>query len=166
MREPMLRFYNASARRFLKLALVSQLGMTSGCGKAGSSMPPPNETSTSPPARSAPDQSADQVDPIDRLAARLASSPLWENGLSPKIELPPTADAKQIVAAVFGNVSFEQGRVTRPTILRTRKVSIGEREYLATVVETNLGRKILLYQYQGPSIGWWTRVYEENSPRP
>jgi hypothetical protein len=103
---------------------------------------------------------------VDRLAGRLASSPLWENGLFPKIDLPPSADVGQIVAAVFGNGSSDHGRVMVPRIQRTRMVSIADREYQAAVVETNSGRKILLYRYQGPTIGWWTRIYEEDSARP
>jgi hypothetical protein len=103
------------------------------------------------------------VDPIDRLAARLASTPLWNNGLSPQIDLPPTAATDEVVAAVFERVSFDQGRATRHETLRTKPVSIGgdPREYVAVLVETNFGRKIVLLRYEGQSIGWWSRVFDE-----
>jgi hypothetical protein len=101
-------------------------------------------------------------DAIDRLVARLSKNPLWINGLSPNIELAETTPTKDVVAKVFDAVSFDQGKVTRHTILRERKVTIGQepRPYTAVLVDTNLGRKVVLVQHQGKS-GWWSRVFPE-----
>jgi hypothetical protein len=47
--------------------------------------------------------------------------------------------------------------------LRSKKVKIDgplPDDYIAALVETDLGEKIVLFQYGNTSTGWWTRVYD------
>jgi hypothetical protein len=88
---------------------------------------------------------------------RLSASPFWSNGLSPKVDLPPTASVDDVIAGVFERTSLDRGRVTSYVIVETRRVSIvgAFQEFHAVLLDTNLGRQIALLQYQGPSVGWW-----------
>ena len=103
------------------------------------------------------------ADPITQLVERLsASHGLWRNGLFPSLGLAENASNEQIVARVFEVSTFDQGRVTEHRILQTRHVQIptGQQElYIAILVETNIGRKIVLVKFDGPAAGWWSRVY-------
>jgi hypothetical protein len=101
-------------------------------------------------------------DAIDELLERLSkTSGLWINGVSPILESPKDASHAEVVAEMFTKISFDEGRVNEHTIVEKRKVTIpsgGLDQYIATIVDTNLGRKIVLLQYQ-QSAGWWTRIY-------
>jgi hypothetical protein len=58
---------------------------------------------------------------------------------------------------------FDEGHVKRYKILEIKKVTIDgplPDDYIAALVETDLGEKIVLFQYSNASIGWWTRVYD------
>jgi len=54
---------------------------------------------------------------------------------------------------------FEAGLLERYEILETRKVPIGDLpgNYVAVLVDTNLGRMIVLLQYNRGH--WWGRIY-------
>ncbi|MGA2867154.1 MAG: hypothetical protein ABSF95_21975 [Verrucomicrobiota bacterium] len=118
--------------------------------------PEPSVTA-SEPAKVAPD-------PIQRLVARLSSSHgLWQNGLFPKLDLPATASTEQVVSRVFQMSGFDKGHVTTHRILETRQVRIpGSLPdiYTAVLVDTDLGKKIVLLKHEGPAAGWWSRVYD------
>lgn len=43
---------------------------------------------------------------------------------------------------------------------RSTRSQSGE-TYLTLLVETNLGQKIVLLQYQGAAAGWWSRVFDD-----
>lgn len=103
------------------------------------------------------------TDSIDRLALRLSASPLWTNGSFPKLDLSESASVDQVLARMFERISFDPGRVTTHTISKTRTVHIGAgtNEYTAVLVDTNVGRKIVLLQWQGTHMGWWTRAFDE-----
>jgi hypothetical protein len=103
-------------------------------------------------------------DSIDRLMARLSSyHGLWQNGAFPKLDVPATASTEQVVIRVFQKISFDKGRVAKSSILETRQVRIPGSlpdEYTAVLVETDLGRKIVLLQHVAEPLGWWSRVYD------
>jgi hypothetical protein len=104
------------------------------------------------------------ADSIDRLIAKLSSSHgLWQNGMFPKLDLPATASTEQVVTQVFQKTSFEKGRVAKSRIVQARQVRIQDswpNEFTAVLVETDLGRKIVLLQYVSERLGWWSRVYD------
>ena len=103
------------------------------------------------------------ADPISQLVERLsASHGLWRNGLFPSLGLAKSASNDQIVARVLELSTFDKGRVTEHRILQTRHVQISAEQqelYVAILVETNIGRKIVLVKFIGPEAGWWSRVY-------
>jgi hypothetical protein len=103
-------------------------------------------------------------DPIDALVAQLTrTGGMWLNGLSPVLELPENASTEELVAEFFQKVSYEQGQIKSHTIADSRRVTITpgifDDQYTAVLVDTNLGRKILLLQYSKNG-GWWSRVYD------
>ena len=102
-------------------------------------------------------------DPITRLVGRLAASPDWRSGTYPSLELPATASTDQVLARVFEMTSFEHGRVKQHRILETRVVQIADglpHAFIAVLVRTELGDKIVLMQLGGPPTDWWSRVYD------
>ncbi len=106
-----------------------------------------------------------QPDSIEALVTQLSSSHLmWKNGLFPTLDLPATASIEQILERVFQLSGFEKGHVSSHRILETRQVRIGESSseatYTAVLVDTDLGRKIVLLQYLSTSESWWSRVYD------
>jgi len=99
-------------------------------------------------------------DAIDTLVRRLASDPMWMNGLAPTIDLPRSATPAQVVATALQLGGFTQGRGKPFRIIANRAVRIDREtaDYEAVLVETALGRKIVLLSYA--SNGWWTRVFD------
>ena len=99
-------------------------------------------------------------DPVDQLVNDLSSSHgLWEKGLFPIIKLPATAPIGEVVSEVL------ERQVASYKILRVRQVHIrGSLPdlYTAVIVQTNVGEKIVLFQYQLPAFGWWSRVEDAN----
>ncbi len=103
-------------------------------------------------------------DPIDALVAQLSKAGgIWVNGITPVLDFPETTPTAEIVAAYFQKVSFSEGEITSQTLQEVRQVRIADslpnEQYTAALVETNLGRKILLMQYSQHS-GWWCRVFD------
>jgi len=96
-------------------------------------------------------------DPIDRLVQSLPSNGLWTNGLFPKIMLPATADASQVIAECMVGAHIE-----KYSILEIRDVAVAglSVKYLAVLVDSTAGQKIVLMQYASPASGWWTRIYD------
>ncbi len=144
---------------------VCLLLLACGCGKCGSKdavicqkLP----TSDKPTSTSAPSgmtaTTAPAPDSIDRLVSRLSSlHGLWQNGLAPAIELPPTATAQEVVSKVLA------GQVTSYKIVKIRSVRIPDslpELHTAVIVETNDGEKIVLFRYEGQAFGWWSRIYD------
>jgi hypothetical protein len=109
-------------------------------------------------------------DPISRLVDRLSrSNGLWINGASPVLDLPDAASTEQLLQRVFERTGFDAGRVTAHTLLTVRDVRIPvgsvSETYTAALVDTNLGRKIVLLQHATPTGGWWSRAYDAD-PKP
>jgi hypothetical protein len=59
---------------------------------------------------------------------------------------------------------FDQSHIKTYRIIEIRKVKIRGSlpdDYSAALIDSDLGKKIVLFQYQGPDVGWWTRVYDQ-----
>ena len=123
---------------------------------------------------------AAKSDPIATLVETLSASHLWRNGIFLSVELPATASADEVIAGMFEKLSLDEGQVTRYRILETRLVQIPKNlpytnipgvrttetlpyTYIAALVRTDYGDKIVLLKYRGPQIGWWSRVYDPQS---
>lgn len=103
-------------------------------------------------------------DAIDQLVTKLsATHGLWINGVSPILALPASASVEQVLVRVFEMTGFDRGHVTSHQMLTSRKIEIAggpTGSYTAVLVDTNLGRKIVLLQRAERSTDWWSRVYE------
>jgi hypothetical protein len=142
----------------------------SACNKPAPPTPPATATQTTPapptsepapaPTASASAQPAD--DPISKQIASFDPYGLWTNGTSPKIDLPATASTEEVLTAMFGRVGFDKGHVKTHRVAEEREVHVGKdpTAYRAVLVETDLGRKVVLLRYESPATGWWTRAYD------
>lgn len=105
-------------------------------------------------------------DPIDHLVADFSKSyGLWENGFFPSLGLPQTAPPEQVIKKTFQMTGFNNGHVSDYEILKTRQVRIpgsSQDLYTAAMVRTDLGEKIVMFKYDGPHVGWWSRIYDAN----
>lgn len=90
---------------------------------------------------------------------------MWQNGGFPRLELLRTASVPDVVAMVLTKVGFDAGRVKTHRILETHVVGIGGERYTAVLLDTDLGRKIMLLRYGSPS-GWWSRVFDAAGATP
>jgi hypothetical protein len=80
--------------------------------------------------------------------------------------LPEEASNVQLVSRILALSSFDAGRVSRHRIVETRQIRVpGELGDLCTaiLVDTNLGRKIVILRFSGPAVGWWSRVYDADA---
>lgn len=138
------------------------LGMHGTCCAKDDTPSMPAPSASTPPLANAANHST-PMNSIDRLITKLSASPLWTNGIFPTLELPEVTTTERVVQRVFETISFDQGKIAKYAIIEERAVRIGAdpREYTAVLVDTNLGRKIALLQWQGEKIGWWSRVFEE-----
>jgi hypothetical protein len=102
-------------------------------------------------------------DPMDAfLGALAADHGLWLNGIDSSVALKAT-NTEQAVVETLRAAKFEAGLLERYEILETRKVRIGDLpgNYVAVLVDTNLGRMIVLLQYNRGH--WWRRVYDASA---
>lgn len=105
----------------------------------------------------------EKPDPIDQLVAKLSATDglgSWVNGSFPVIRLPETATPEQILEQVFKFTGFDKGHVKDFKILQSRNVQITGGSYTAAEVQTDLGKKIVLFTAGGA----WSRVYDANEP--
>ena len=103
-------------------------------------------------------------DPISVLTNRLNDEVggLWINGTYPIIHLPATATTTDVLNEAIKKTGFDEGHIKKYKILTTRTVSLragNTNEYCALLIDSDLGRKILLMRYEGEITGWWTRFY-------
>jgi hypothetical protein len=108
---------------------------------------------------------ATKPDAIDLFVANLsAENGMWENGMD-AIRVTQATTPEEVVSETFRMAEFERGRVTNYQILKIRKVHIdySPDTYTAVLVDTNLGRMIVLMEYiqvKGTTPGhWWRRIY-------
>ena len=104
-------------------------------------------------------------DAIDLFVANLsADNGVWQNGFDTDLATKATTP-KEVVSETFRIAEFERGRVTNYQILKIRKVHIDypPDTYTAVLVDTNLGKMIVLMQYikgkDSTSGHWWRRIY-------
>jgi len=118
-------------------------------------------------------------DPIDNLVTQLSASEDWFNGIYPEVSLPKTASIKQVLIKVFPMAGVDSGHLTKYEILESvtsykilkiRQVyiqpapgNVPPESYIAVLVQTNLGEKIVLLKYGGDIPDWWSRVYDANT---
>lgn len=116
-----------------------------------------------PDRSAAAEHAAAKNDPITTLVEKLSASHVWQNGMYPILGLPATASTDEVIARVFEMTSFQEGRAKRYRILETRLVQISENlayTYLAALVRTDFGDRIVLLKYGDSRTGWWSRVYD------
>ncbi|MGD1085486.1 MAG: hypothetical protein ABSA47_12165 [Verrucomicrobiota bacterium] len=101
----------------------------------------------------------------DHPSVRESSTGGWSSGGFPILGLPDTAPTEEVVLKALQMSRF-QG-VTSLKILEIRQVHIPTRSFdlhppatTAALVDTNLGRKIVLFNYTSQPLGWLSRVYE------
>jgi hypothetical protein len=104
-------------------------------------------------------------DAIDLFVANLsADHGLWQNGMDGD-RVTKAASPEEVVSETFRIAEFQRGRVTNYQILKIRKVHIDypPDTYTAVLVDTNLGKMIVLMQYikgkDSTSGHWWRRIY-------
>ncbi len=104
---------------------------------------------------------------IDQLVAKLSSNDVWMSGYFTPVDLPQTASAGDVVERVFldrRSLSRWLPTVTTYHIVSVQQVYIasiiGEKNFAAVVVDTNLGQKIVLLQYIAGMKSWWSRIYD------
>lgn len=100
-------------------------------------------------------------DPIGRLVQKLNETHgEWINGLSPALDLPPTASNDEVLLRIISR----SGLGTNVRTLEMRKdcliqvINPKEDHFTAALVEVDAGKRIILFRRKGDS--WWSRVYE------
>lgn len=94
-----------------------------------------------------------------------AEGGLWVNGLDQNT-VPDPSSPGEVVSVTFRTADFQTGHVTHYKVLETRRVHIGEfpDPYIAVLVETNLGKMIVLMQHERATKihqgDWWRRIYD------
>ena len=109
-------------------------------------------------------------DAIDLFVANLsADHGMWVNGVD-AFHMTQAVTPEEVVSETLRTAKFGAGLMTSYQILNIRKVHIGEfpDTYTAALVDTNLGRMIVLMQYirgKDSTPGhWWRRIYDVNPP--
>ncbi|HLX96148.1 MAG TPA: hypothetical protein VKU37_10435 [Verrucomicrobiae bacterium] len=101
-------------------------------------------------------------DPIDRLMTQVPFEDVASYLCQP-VDLTSNASPEQVVAALSRRGTFQDDRITSFKILEARRVHSRQKGaesvyYSAVLMESNLGRKIVLLQ---PSnTGWWYKIYD------
>ncbi len=99
-------------------------------------------------------------DPIDTLVAKLNTTyGMWINGEYPPIELPSDATVEAVLAQAVNLWGFDQGHINTYRIQKVRQVLLDTETYSAALVESDLGKKILLFKHERDN-HWWTRFYD------
>ena len=104
-------------------------------------------------------------DPISALTKQLNTDDgeMWINGEYPVIHLPAYASTTDVLNEAVKMTGFDAGHIKNYKILTTRVVSLDDgnaHEHLAILIDSDLGRKIVLTRYESPITGWWTRFYD------
>ncbi len=106
---------------------------------------------------------APRSDPIAALAKKLNSDPMWPNGKAPFISLSSNAAPKEVVASAVKMWGFDSGHIKRFEIVEVRTIRLDAMPNCsAALIESDLGRKILLFRYEPHEkmSFWWTRFYD------
>jgi hypothetical protein len=103
------------------------------------------------------------------VAGLLADGGMWANGVD-VIRVTKAITPESVALETIRMAKFEAGLMTSYRILKLREVHIGEfpDTYAAALVDTNLGRMIVLMQYlkaKDSTPGyWWRRIYDASLP--
>jgi hypothetical protein len=81
-------------------------------------------------------------------------------GMYSPMRLPRTASPEQLIARIIETTSFAGGKVKTYQAAEVRMVRISGVPYTAVLIETNVGRKIVLLRYEEHVAGWWSRIYD------
>jgi hypothetical protein len=103
------------------------------------------------------------LDAIGKVEAFIKDSPVWTNGLSPEIHLPPSAKPGEVMDAYFKIASFDEGKVTSFEILATRTIATSSTQddpYTAVSFTCDQGDWVMVMRHEGGAIGWWTKVFD------
>jgi hypothetical protein len=106
-----------------------------------------------------------KTDPIEHIVRKESSNPTFQSGLTSLLRLPATAIPEQVTLNVLGESK------TNIIISEIRHVHISYRgvqlpaeftNYIAVLVDTKSGRKVVLLQYQNDKHmpGWWSQTYD------
>jgi hypothetical protein len=88
---------------------------------------------------------------IDKLVAKLSSTPLWRDGIALNIELPQNTPTEKVLLKVLPDSK----------IIEKKSVQINNEKlgtYTAYLVESKSEKKIVLMEYV-KNVGWWARTY-------
>ena len=111
--------------------------------------------------------------PIDRIVKEESANGTFPSGIFTPIYLPATASIREVTSNVLARATAPS-TVTNITILQVQHVTIDFENmskellpfgptYTAVLVNTTLGQKVVLLQYEGSSTNspsyWWNRVY-------
>jgi hypothetical protein len=103
------------------------------------------------------------TDPIIHLVVSLSGDGLWANGVMARIDLPAEATPEQLVPrALQYEVKKQNYRIIR--IVHVEQVRIdpwaNSPKYTAVLVHGEPSDKIVLLLYEGPTVGWFNRVFD------
>jgi hypothetical protein len=143
---------SAGMRLALSLLIIS---VSAGCATKSE---PPTVAVAPPPAILT--HKVEASDPIDRVIARFNG--LSMNGLVSGLELPSTASPEEVVKNALEKAEQRIGRVTSCQIMEIRYFRFGSASnsiFTAALVQTNVGKKIVLFANEHPKF-WWHRVYD------
>lgn len=104
---------------------------------------------------------------VNRLKAETGG--LWVNGVYPTLGLPAGASAEQVIAQSIKLSGFAKGHLKTWKLLSLRTVELkdlGAGKTFAALLDSDQGRKILLFHYQGAAAGWWSRFYSGDGSDP
>lgn len=106
-------------------------------------------------------------DEIDWLVANLGSSYggfTW--GMVQSVHLPETASTEEVVSNISKRPSIDKALATYKILeIRQIRFPLISDPYTAVLVQTAVGRKIVLFRYEGKEIGWWYRAYDAKNSR-
>jgi hypothetical protein len=169
-KEEKIETFQPKKCRFIKLKAISEINGLSWTSAAEIRVLQPGEparakdywrgnvAATNDPASEL--RNVTDPDPIDAfLGALAANHGLWLNGTDSRVALK-ARNTKQAVVETLRSAKFEAGLLERYETLETRKVRIGDfpGNYVAVLVDTNLGQMIVLLQYNRGH--WWRRIYD------
>jgi hypothetical protein len=98
------------------------------------------------------------------ITASSANGGMWVNGIDAYPETQ-AATPEEVISQTLRVAKFEAGLITSYRVLNIRKVHISPfpGTYIAALVDTNLGKMVVIMQ--GTTSGhWWRRIYDANPP--
>ena len=145
------------------------VALVSSCQNKPRSSPPDNQDTapkvvqTEEGAPEATENEAGDLDAIGKVEAYIKDSMLWTNGLSPKIDLPESAEPEEVLTAYLEKASCDKGKVTSPEIVATRTIVTSASEddpYTAVYFESEQCNHVVVMRHEGGAVGWWTKAFD------